>query len=319
MNAILFSVVDIIFALIRFTDPPVYKTIKTYFSSCGSSDEDHIPAAEESSSSFLMSQLNVELVYTILTGIVNFTENPDLHLDTSRTEPVASMTLDSIKIKDFKFWENRKNHDNVVGAENTVHDTTFDQVLRESAERASDLIVKRNVRIRSYFPKEFQKLRVDDKIDDSVIVESLLPDFNTSTVFKAGEASGASGSFFFFSHDKNFIIKTMTSSEMSFFKGRISRSYFEYLKENTGSLLARIYGIYTVHMAGYAPVDLILMAHTLQISGELERVFDLKGSWVNRRVKVNRREKTGGRTLKDDNFSEMAKLNPDLVDLTQLE
>ena len=60
-------------------------------------------------SSFLTSQLNVELVYTILTGIVNFTENPDLQVDTSNTEPVASMTLDSIKIKDFKFWENTKN------------------------------------------------------------------------------------------------------------------------------------------------------------------------------------------------------------------
>ena len=143
---------------------------------------------------------------------------------------------------------------------------------------------------------------MDDEIDDSAIVESLLPDFNTSTVFKAGEASGASGSFFFFSHDKNFIIKTMTSSEMSFFKNRISHSYFRYLKKNTESLLARIYGIYTVHMAGYAPVDLILMAHTLQISGELERVFDLKGSWVNRRVEVNPWEKTGGRTLKDVNF-----------------
>jgi len=111
----------------------------------------------------------------------------------------------------------------------------------------------------------------------------------------------------------------MTTSEISFFKSRISHSYFKYLKQNTGSLLARIYGIYTVHMAGYAPVDLILMAHTIQISGELERVFDLKGSWVNRCVKVNRREKTGGRTLKDENFEEVAKLNPDLVDLTLLE
>jgi len=162
--------------------------------------------------------------------------------------------------------------------------------------------VKRNVLIRSYFPKEFRKLRVDDKIDDSAIIDSLLPDFNITSVFKVGEASGASGCFFFFSHDKKFILKTMRGSEMNFFKNKISRSYFQYLKENPQSLLARIYGIYTVDMAGYAPVDLILMAHTLQISGELERVFDLKGSWVGRRVNVNPREKTGGRTLKDNNF-----------------
>jgi len=128
-----FSVDCYIFGLIRLTDPPVYKTIKTFFSSCGSADEDQYPAAEESSSSFLMSQLNVELVYTILTGIVNFTENPDLQVDTSRTEPVASMTLDSIKIKDFKFWENTKNEGFVVHDANSAQDSAFDQNLRQSA------------------------------------------------------------------------------------------------------------------------------------------------------------------------------------------
>lgn len=33
-------------------------------------------------------------------------------------------------------------------------------------------------------------------------------------VFKAGEGAGRSGSFFFFSHDKRFIIKTMSSDEL---------------------------------------------------------------------------------------------------------
>jgi len=202
LNAFFFSFDGFIFAVIRFSEPTVYKTIKTYFSSCGSSDEEQYPAAEESTSSFLMSQLNVELVYTILTGIVNFTENPDLQVDTSRTEPVASMTLNSIKIKNFKFWEKTNFQGSVVHDRNLAHETSFEQSLFESADRVDDLIVKRNVHIRSYFPKEFQQLRMDDNIDDSAIVGSLLPDFNTSTVFKAGEASGASGSFFFFSHDK---------------------------------------------------------------------------------------------------------------------
>jgi hypothetical protein len=40
---------------------------------------------------------------------------------------------------------------------------------------------------------------------------SLSPKFNRDAVFKAGEGAGASGSFFFFSHDRKFIIKTMTT------------------------------------------------------------------------------------------------------------
>jgi len=150
-------------------------------------------------------------------------------------------------------------------------------------------------------------------------VESLFPDFNTASVFKAGEASGASGSFFFFSHDKKFIVKTMTDSEMKFFKKKVSESYFSYLKEYQLSFLARIYGIYTVKICGYSSVNLMLMAHTLQCSEKLERVFDLKGSWVNRRVKVDPTEKTGSRTLKDVNFTEIQAKNPNLLNFYQID
>ena len=40
-------------------------------------------------------------------------------------------------------------------------------------------------------------------------MESFTPAFNNKAVFKAGESQGKSGSFFFFSHDRKFIIKTM--------------------------------------------------------------------------------------------------------------
>jgi hypothetical protein len=36
-------------------------------------------------------------------------------------------------------------------------------------------------------------------------------------VFKAGEGAGRSGSFFFFSHDRKYIIKTMTQSELDLY------------------------------------------------------------------------------------------------------
>jgi hypothetical protein len=36
---------------------------------------------------------------------------------------------------------------------------------------------------------------------------------NYRMVFKAGEGAGASGSFFFFSHDNRFLIKTLQAEE----------------------------------------------------------------------------------------------------------
>lgn len=46
---------------------------------------------------------------------------------------------------------------------------------------------------------------------------SLSPKLNREMVFKAGEGAGRSGSFFFFSHDRKFIIKTMTKEELKLY------------------------------------------------------------------------------------------------------
>ena len=102
-----------------------------------------------------------------------------------------------------------------------------------------------DVKVTEYAPDVFAYLRDLDGIDLPKIKESLSPEHNRDSVFKAGEASGKSGSFFFFSHDKNFIIKTMTSSDLAAFK-KLFKRYFAHVNQNPNSLLARIYGIYSV-------------------------------------------------------------------------
>jgi len=48
-----------------------------------------------------------------------------------------------------------------------------------------------------------------DGIEPKDIVRSLDTERNCKMIFKAGEGAGASGSFFFFSSDNKFIIKTL--------------------------------------------------------------------------------------------------------------
>lgn len=79
-------------------------------------------------------------------------------------------------------------------------------------------------------------------------------------MFKAKESAGKSGSFFFFSYDKQFLIKTMNDNEMEVFVEALPE-YFEHLKSNPDSLLARIYGIFTVLMEDLTPVHILLMAN----------------------------------------------------------
>lgn len=126
-------------------------------------------------------------------------------------------------------------------------------------------------------------------------------------VFKAGEGAGASGSFFFFSHDRRFIIKTMTSAELKLFL-KMLPDYELHLNENPQSIISRIYGVYTIRMQKIATVNLMLMANTLMFrnSSNIERIFDLKGSTVSREVKIDSKTKNST-TLKDTNYLKIQK------------
>lgn len=101
------------------------------------------------------------------------------------------------------------------------------------------------VTIYEYAPKIFQQIRDMDNIDKDKIKFSLSAKRNRDSVFKAGESQGKSGSFFVFSHDHEFIIKTMYEDELKVFLNALP-SYFQHLKQNHGSLIARIYGVYKV-------------------------------------------------------------------------
>jgi hypothetical protein len=87
---------------------------------------------------------------------------------------------------------------------------------------------------------------------------------NRAQAFSAGEASGKSGSFFFFSHDNKFIIKTMKDDELKLFI-KMLPEYFVLLKTYKYSLLARFYGVYKVQMEDVSAVSLVIMANTAQV------------------------------------------------------
>ena len=69
---------------------------------------------------------------------------------------------------------------------------------------------------------------------------------NRDQIFKAGQGSGASGSYFIFSHDKKFIIKTLRGDEKEVLLN-ILDDYIDHIKSTKNqSLLARIYGIFNI-------------------------------------------------------------------------
>eukprot|EP00347_Sterkiella_histriomuscorum_P009160 403342290 len=221
--------------------------------------------------SFLTQSLNVELVNIILQGITTFTRKSfDDHLQNNE-----------VKVDDLDQFNLLRKLE--------IPRIEIDNPYREGkkSEKGQNL----NINMTSDNTTAFE-----EPIRNKIIINETVEVFEHS-----GESSGKSGSFFFFSEDKNFIIKTMTDSELSTFKSMF-QDYYEYLQNNPRSMLARIYGIFTVQMEDIVPVHLILMGNTIQCSkpSEILNKFDLKGSLFNRKVKGKNHER--GTVLKDLNL-----------------
>lgn len=173
-------------------------------------------------------------------------------------------------------------------------------------KKCKTLTIYETVTITEYAPALFDAIRELDGITPQNVCLSLSIELNKKQVFKAKESAGKSGSFFFFSYDRKFLIKTMNDSELEVFKNALPM-YLKYLYKNPLSLLARIYGIFTVNMEDIVPVHILLMSNAAQAGKHIDYVFDLKGSMINRVVKGE--ELTPGCTLKDLNILDMKKDN----------
>lgn len=126
------------------------------------------------------------------------------------------------------------------------------------------IIINESAEIEEHWEGLFMNLRSIDNISCADVVKSLSPEVNREAIAKAGEGQGKSGSFFFFSHDRKFIIKTMSNGEFATFKAMFT-DYYDYLTvRNKDSMLARVYGIFTVYLEDIVPIHLILMGNTMQ-------------------------------------------------------
>ena len=103
-----------------------------------------------------------------------------------------------------------------------------------------------NCRMENHLGDFFKVLRDVDGLTYQVISASLDLDMNVNKIFKAGLGAGKSGSFFFFSHDSKLIIKTIIESEMKLLMKMVGDVNNHILTSQNQSLLARIYGMYTI-------------------------------------------------------------------------
>ena len=114
---------------------------------------------------------------------------------------------------------------------------------------------------------------------------------------------GKSGSFFYFTRDFKYIIKTVTDAEERFLQ-RIAYRYYDHMKNNPNSLIVRFLGLHKVRLAREQRyITVVVMENIFYNTNQfkMHERYDLKGSRIGRRsVKKTskiRREYKG--TLKD--------------------
>lgn len=117
--------------------------------------------------------------------------------------------------------------------------------------------------------------------------ESLDVTKNYESIKKTRESLGASGSFFFFSHDKRFVIKTINQEDVDSLV-ELLPTYYKHFLHEPNSIISKIYGLYTVEIASISNITFILMENSFckfDRMGIKYRKYDMKGSTVSREVK----------------------------------
>ena len=144
----------------------------------------------------------------------------------------------------------------------------------------------------------FRHLREIFNIDPADYLISLTGKYILSELGSPGK----SGSFFYFSRDYKYIIKTIHHSEHVLLR-KILKRYYNHVSKNRNTLLSQFYGLHRVKTPWSGKkIHFVVMNNLFPPHRDVHRTFDLKGSLIGRDFKEEDVEKRPRATLKDLNW-----------------
>jgi hypothetical protein len=166
---------------------------------------------------------------------------------------------------------------------------------------------KYDFKFKDYSPWVFRHLRELFKLDPADYLMSLTSKYIVSEL----SSPGKSGSFFYFSRDYRFIIKTIHHSEHKMLR-KILKDYYYHVKNNPNTLISQFYGLHRVKLPFGKKIHFIVMNNLFPPHHDLHRTYDLKGSSLGREF-VPKHFSSSSHVLKDINWlknHESLKLGP---------
>jgi 1-phosphatidylinositol-4-phosphate 5-kinase len=149
--------------------------------------------------------------------------------------------------------------------------------LRQFELRMDNAEQKDAVPFLDFAPNVFRTIRSQLGISEKEYSDSIHGD-TSAMIEKFTE--GASGSFFYFSEDGQYLVKTLTTPEAGVLL-QLLPSYVDYLTEHPHSLLTKFVGFHSVTLYNTS-IYIVVMRSVFLTQKTIHMRFDLKGSWVNR-------------------------------------
>lgn len=156
---------------------------------------------------------------------------------------------------------------------------------------------KYDFKFKDYAPWVFRHLRAKFRIDPADYLMSLTSKYILSELGSPGK----SGSFFYFSRDYKYIIKTIHHSEHKLLR-KILPEYYKHVEKNPNTLISQFYGLHRVKMAYGRKIHFVVMNNLFPPHRDIHQTFDLKGSTIGRDLREEDLEKNPRATLKDLNW-----------------
>lgn len=154
------------------------------------------------------------------------------------------------------------------------------EVQREETQSASHF----HTGVFEHAPHTFTPLLPLSQESFLSLSQSFHPVLNQPTLSKhSGNKGGRSSAFIYFTYDHRLILKTLTCSELRVLL-KNSQELLNYFQSMDGenSLLAKIMGVFTVHIRDKAKIHVAVMENVFRDASDAKIVFDIKGSRKNR-------------------------------------
>ena len=156
---------------------------------------------------------------------------------------------------------------------------------------------KYDFKFKDYSPWVFRHLRSIFGLDPADYLMSLTSKYILSELGSPGK----SGSFFYFSRDYKYIIKTIHHAEHKLLR-KVLREYYNHVLSNPNTLISQFYGLHRVKIPYGRKIHFVVMNNLFPPHRDIHQMFDLKGSTIGREYKEERLVENPRATLKDLNW-----------------